>query len=482
MAEGNEAEVAGHSLPRAPGFVQVILPAQKGHFLFIIGSLFFYAAAFTPWISWHRLLSELPISQSEALGWSLYIALPIRLLLLFATIKSIWVCFLAGEAPGRTILSWVVAPALLSLALFCLSIVRLVISPPRSVFETWGDLVHRGLANLSSVPVALGAGFYFALAGLVLLSAGVSRLNRGLTTLPVRFMDDNPESLYEVCKNDPARAIVLFGSISSALPWVLAVLVGLALTLVPTNVSYLGPRILQWSDKIILLAISSAPTLGAVYVLRGDWKAKLWHMLRFSSLLSYGLALGLPALVIGISQFAYNCAARWMRGIGGPSVVEGFNLHMIPLDWLVVFIVAALFEEIGWRGYLQPTVVGRFGVRRGILLVGLVWGAFHLSGDLSALAGLDTAITRLATRLLSTTILSVAFGWLRMYSGSFLPVAIMHAGYNILLQDVPGARLPFKPPGAVWATLGAWALVGYLLFRYWPLRETELPIPEPPAN
>ncbi|MGO8734765.1 MAG: lysostaphin resistance A-like protein [Terriglobia bacterium] len=482
MPGSEEAEEAQRSLPPAPGLIQAIFPEQKNHFLFVIGSLFLYAGAFAPWIAWRRLFAELAIPRPDVLGWSLYVALPIRGLLLFAAIKSFWVCCLGGKAPGRTILSWVFPPVLLSMALFCLSIVRLVVRPTRSVLETGGDVLHRGLGNMSCVPAALGAGFYFAVAGLVLLGVGVWRLNRGLATLPVRFVDDDPTSLCEGSKNNPARAMVVFGSLALALPWILASLAGLALTLVPTDVSQPGPGMVLWSDKLILLVTSSVPALSAVYVLGGRRKTKLRQMLRFSSLQSYGLALALPALVVGVSQFVYYCAEHWFRGsIGVPTVIQAFKLNMVPLAWLVTFVVAALFEEIGWRGYLQPTMVSRFGVRRGILLVGLIWGAFHLSGDLGGLVGLGSAITSLATRLLAGTILAVAFGWLRMYSGSFLPVAAMHAGYNILLQNLQRGRLPIQPPGAIWATLAAWAVVGFLLFMYWPPRETELPIPTPPA-
>jgi membrane protease YdiL (CAAX protease family) len=481
MPGSEEAEEAQRSLPPAPGLIQAIFPEQKNHFLFVIGSLFLYAGAFAPWIAWRRLFAELAIPRSDVLGWSLYVALPIRGLLLFAAIKSFWVYCLGGNAPGRTILSWVFPPMLLSMALFCLSIVRLVVRPTRSVLETGEDVLHRGLGNLSCVPTALGAGFYFAVAGLVLLGVGVWRLNRGLTTLPVRFVDDNPPSLSEGSKNDPARAIVLFCSIAFALPPFISYLAGLAIVFVPTSASHLEQRMLLWSEELVLLAASSVPTLSALYVLGGDRKAKLLHMLRFSSLKSYGLALSLPAVVIGVPQCIYYCAVRWMRGIGEPFAIEWHNLSMIPLSWAVTLVVAALFEEIGWRGYLQPMLVSRFGVRRGILLVGLIWGAFHLSDDLSSLAELGSAVSRLATRLLFVTILAVALGWLRMYSGSVLPVAAMHAGYNILLQNVHGSRLPFKPPGAIWATMGAWALVGLLLFSCWPPRETELPIPPPPA-
>jgi membrane protease YdiL (CAAX protease family) len=152
------------------------------------------------------------------------------------------------------------------------------------------------------------------------------------------------------------------------------------------------------------------------------------------------------------------------------------------LGWPVTLVVAAFLEEIGWRGYLQPVMVDRFGIRRGIFLVGLVWAAFHLSGDLSGKAVLSTAVTSLAARLAFCLILSVVFGWLRLRSRSFLPVAVAHAAYNFLIQIVERSQLPLKLPGATWATLAAWAVIGYLLFRHWAPQTVDRPPAENSAS
>tara|TARA_R110002073_G_scaffold15953_3_gene62136 strand:+ start:5059 stop:5898 length:840 start_codon:yes stop_codon:yes gene_type:complete len=40
--------------------------------------------------------------------------------------------------------------------------------------------------------------------------------------------------------------------------------------------------------------------------------------------------------------------------------------------------ILILGEEIGWRGYLQEKIIDGFGSFKGILLLGLVWGIWHL--------------------------------------------------------------------------------------------------------
>ncbi|MBR5382661.1 MAG: CPBP family intramembrane metalloprotease, partial [Clostridia bacterium] len=42
-----------------------------------------------------------------------------------------------------------------------------------------------------------------------------------------------------------------------------------------------------------------------------------------------------------------------------------------------VNMILALGEEIGWRGFLYPQLKTRFGRRKGWILGGVIWGAWH---------------------------------------------------------------------------------------------------------
>src|SRR5207245_10030943 len=63
------------------------------------------------------------------------------------------------------------------------------------------------------------------------------------------------------------------------------------------------------------------------------------------------------------------------------------------------FLFAAAFEEIIWRGYLQPRFVQRFGVIRGVFLLGLAWSAFHFLGDFQKTTEDYQVLLRLTSRL-----------------------------------------------------------------------------------
>lgn len=57
-------------------------------------------------------------------------------------------------------------------------------------------------------------------------------------------------------------------------------------------------------------------------------------------------------------------------------------VYLISIIFNFFLVVAAFFgEEYGWRYYLQPIMQKRFGLRGGVLLLGIVWGLWHLPLD-----------------------------------------------------------------------------------------------------
>ena len=46
---------------------------------------------------------------------------------------------------------------------------------------------------------------------------------------------------------------------------------------------------------------------------------------------------------------------------------------ILPLNFVLSF-TAFFGEEYGWRYYLQPILQQKFGLRRGVIVLGLLWG------------------------------------------------------------------------------------------------------------
>jgi membrane protease YdiL (CAAX protease family) len=140
------------------------------------------------------------------------------------------------------------------------------------------------------------------------------------------------------------------------------------------------PGGLEFSRPFLLTAIGGgfAPSLAAIAIawLLGGGKgvAKLLAPLRQWRLHPgwYGLALLLvPALTL-ISITIQGSAI-------GP-LEWGDMSALIPIA-LVWPLLAALGEEIGWRGFLQPRLQPRFGIAGTALVIGIIWGLWHLPAD-----------------------------------------------------------------------------------------------------
>jgi len=107
----------------------------------------------------------------------------------------------------------------------------------------------------------------------------------------------------------------------------------------------------------------------------------------------------------------------------------------------VLLIGGPLGEEFGWRGYLMSALTAKLNWRAASLVIGVVWGVWHL--PLFYIA--DTAQSQMAIPIFMLNILagSVLFGWLfERTQGSVLPALVLHTSLNAwagILVIVPTA-------------------------------------------
>lgn len=97
----------------------------------------------------------------------------------------------------------------------------------------------------------------------------------------------------------------------------------------------------------------------------------------------------------------------------------------------------ALGEEIGWRGFLLPRLVGRAGFTVGCLLSGAVWAVWHypalLFADYNAGTPKLYALSCFTVMVFGATFV---FGWFRLKSGSLWAPAMLHASHNLFIQAI----------------------------------------------
>jgi membrane protease YdiL (CAAX protease family) len=151
-----------------------------------------------------------------------------------------------------------------------------------------------------------------------------------------------------------------------------------------------------------------------------------WGETRWSAL-AYVLPLGYAGVAYGLV---------WLAGLGG------VDLARFKTPWAVFFLLGTLQsllsatgEELGWRGFLVPTLARTMSFRRTALLSGAVWAAWHMPliffADYNG--GTPGWYSALCFAVMVVS-LGFPFAWLRLRSRSVWPAAILHATHNLFVQ------------------------------------------------
>lgn len=141
----------------------------------------------------------------------------------------------------------------------------------------------------------------------------------------------------------------------------------------------------------------------------------------------------------------------------------------IPYFFLMLFIGGGQ-EEFGWRGYAQHPLQKRFGVVPASLLIGVVWGFWHL--PLWVMPGDGHSTYPFLAFLIMTTSISIVYAWIYNASNKkLIIVMILHAMSNTAAPLLPFLHLENnKPETAYWVYAGVNAVVG-VIFAYVIIRD-----------
>jgi len=107
------------------------------------------------------------------------------------------------------------------------------------------------------------------------------------------------------------------------------------------------------------------------------------------------------------------------------------NPAVLPIAFVfILFLGGPLQEEFGWRGVLLPRLLERMGPSLSSMLIGLVWGLWHL--PLFFLPSQAFYYERPIWGLvLSTVLISFIFTWLyQRTNGSVFAVLVLHTMFN----------------------------------------------------
>lgn len=204
-----------------------------------------------------------------------------------------------------------------------------------------------------------------------------------------------------------------------------------------------------------LVSAMMTPALGVLILMalykpgREDvlWKAN-WRTLAFApycilipTLVAFGMIAVFSWMGWGRSAwFEFSSASvavsggRWLLGRGEQTwPLFICNIALTATAYSFVGMIFGAGEELGWRGYLQGRLIQRFGLSKGIIILGLLWSFWHLP---LLLVGYNYPENPLLGALILSPILLVAasffLAWLTLRTRSFWPAALAHgAGDSI---------------------------------------------------
>lgn len=188
--------------------------------------------------------------------------------------------------------------------------------------------------------------------------------------------------------------------------------------------------------QLLGILFSAGPTLAAIivcYVIQSKTGVQdlLSGLIRWRvSPVWYIVAVLGPACLFIVGQVI----TRSMGPSVTPAPPHNDQLPLV-IGVLLTFLVNT-GEEIGWRGFALPRLQNRYNAFRATLIVGLLWGLWHLplvflTGNLMAQSPLFWMIS----------IVSGAFIYTWLYNsteGSILLVALFHTSENICGVLIPG--------------------------------------------
>jgi membrane protease YdiL (CAAX protease family) len=213
----------------------------------------------------------------------------------------------------------------------------------------------------------------------------------------------------------------------------------------------------------------------------GDRRAYLWAWLVPPLLV---IAAGLLTALLGVGQPDLELTAvrqAMSQQAAGPALPP---LSVIGLQAVFALTLAPLFntlfalgEELGWRGYLLPTLLP-LGKGRAILLSGVIWGVWHWPAILQGRNYPGQPVLGMFLMIGFCVLFGAFLSWLYLRTNSPWAPALGHGTLNAVvgfpLLFLPGVNMAL---GGTLTSLVGW--IPMLLFVGWLVWKRDLLSGEP---
>lgn len=197
-------------------------------------------------------------------------------------------------------------------------------------------------------------------------------------------------------------------------------------------------------NQTVFLVVMAAPTVGALVA---RWRA--------GARIQWGrpgvwLVVSLVPMLAVLAVYIVGASAGW--DVEDPDVLVR-ALTLAPIG-IVTASVSALGEEIGWRGFLWPTLRQERSFWAAAARVGVVWWLYHVP---LILLGWYGSLSGLPAFTLAVAGFTLFAGVLTDRSRSLWPSVVAHGSWNAMVATSFSAT---EATGAVPAFSGSDALLG----------------------
>ena len=230
----------------------------------------------------------------------------------------------------------------------------------------------------------------------------------------------------------------------------------LAITLILSSIFYyaiLSAGTVYAASGIYVFGLMWVPGIAGIitqliyeHTLRGlGWKPGKFKYLAIAWLLplAYCLVVYSITWLTGLGGFPNPelmapIQERWGGLTSSPILQILLTATLASFIGMVVGLISALGEEIGWRGLLVPELFKVTSFTKTALISGAVWTLWHFPLLFFADYNLPGAPRWYAGTMFAVMVIGIsfAFAWLRLKSGSLWTAAMFHAMHNVFVQTI----------------------------------------------
>jgi membrane protease YdiL (CAAX protease family) len=464
-------------------FVRSVIPADPAQLLFLCGCILLFISFQLRW--WP---AEVTGSVRHIGPTTIYISDDPVLKAVNSWIPFFWFCSIVlcicgaaglfislwpGTRPLLCVFLLVWLPSLLALVAICSRFLYLSMDPLFPLLDHAFLMRPHNTSWAMTAVWQLGPGLHLSILGLLLISIFLSRMAFGLSSLPVSLPEPRLQNTADPEHWARIWLFILFVCTCGFLVRIIAGLPFLSLWFLFKHIGLIGAQgnvdsragwifYLQGPLNLAIFAIAAAWAIG-----KDRWNSlRLFlrvppaNYLALAVLFPLVLRASFPLIMYSRQRIAW--AAFQFGKFDPPSLGSYFAIPAASL--FGSFMPAAFFEEVVWRGYLQPWFISRYGLYRGLFFVSMIWAVIHFQSDFSYGMSDGTVLLGMVERWATCLALGFVLGWLTLRSGSIWPAAIAHGLYNVILES---GFSGYPVISRVWTVL-LWVALAWLLFRFWP--------------